>query len=84
MQRPFGFLVGRLSMPQYASLGELEAALRDGRLTSAYEVLISARMASGDDAARVLSLLEKQGVAVTVSAGHCGDAIASRAERRPA
>ncbi len=71
-------------MPQYSSLAALEAALGDGRLTSAYEVLLSAKMASGEDAARVLSLLERQGIAVTVSAGHCGDAIASRAERRSA
>ncbi len=71
-------------MPQFSSLAEVEAALGDGRLTPAYEVLISAKMASGEDAARILSLLDKRGVAVTVSAGHCGDAIASRAERRPA
>lgn len=71
-------------MPQFSTLTELEAALGDGRLTPAYEVLMSAKMASGADAVRILSLLEKQGIAVTVSPGHCGDAIASRAERRPA
>ena len=72
-----------LPMPQFSTLAEVEAALGDGRLTPAYEVLMSAKMASGDDADRVLSLLEKRGIAVRVSAGHCGDAIASRAERRP-
>lgn len=71
-------------MPQFSTLTELEAALGDGRLTPAYEVLMSAKMASGADAVRILSLLENRGIAVTVSAGHCGDAIASRAERRPA
>lgn len=71
-------------MPQFSSLADVEAALGDGRLTSAYEVLISAKMASGGEAARVLALLEGRGIAVTVSPGHCGDAIASRAERRPA
>ena len=70
-------------MPQYSTLGEVEAALNDGRLTPAWEVLMSAKMASGDEAARVLSILEQRGIAVTVSAGHCGDAIATRAERRP-
>ena len=72
-----------LPVPQFSTLAEVEAALRDGRLTPAYEVLMSAKMASGDDADRVLTLLEQRGIAVTVSAGHCGDAIASRAERRP-
>jgi hypothetical protein len=71
-------------MPQYSTIAEVEAALRDGRLTPAWEVLMSAKMASGDDAARVLSILEERGIAVTVSGGHCGDAIATRAERRPA
>jgi hypothetical protein len=71
-------------MPQYSSLAAIEAAVGDGRLTSAYELLLSATMAIGDDAARVLSLLEKHGIAYTVSPGHWGDAIASRAERRPA
>lgn len=71
-------------MPQFSTLTELEAALGDGRLTPAYEVLMSAKMASGPDAARILALLEARGIAVTVSPGHGGDAIASRAERRPA
>ena len=70
-------------MPQYSTLSEVEAALRDGRLTPAWEVLVSAKMASGDDAARILSILEQRGIAVTVSPSHCGDAIATRAERRP-
>ena len=71
-------------MPQFSSLAEVEAVLGDGRLTSSYEVLISSKMASDEDAARILSLLRQRGVAVTVSAGHYGDAIASRAERRHA
>ena len=71
-------------MPQFSSLAELEAALADGRLTPAYEVLLSSTMASGPDAMRILALLEQRGIAVTVSPGHFGDAVASRAERRPA
>lgn len=70
-------------MPQYSTLAEIEAALRDGRLTPAWEVLMSAKMASGNDGAPVLSILEGRGIALTVSAAHCGDAIATRAERRP-
>jgi hypothetical protein len=71
-------------MPQFSSLADIEAALGDGRLTRAWELLLSEKMARDKDATRVLSLLEKQGVAFTVSAHHHGDAIASRAERRSA
>ena len=71
-------------MPQFSSLADIEAALSDGRLTRAWELLLPEKMARDDGATRVLSMLEKQGVAVTVSPYHQGDAIASRAERRPA
>lgn len=69
-------------MPQYSSLAAIEAALSDGRLTRSWELLLSEKMVRDQDAKRVLSLLEQQGVAFTVSPQHHGDAIASRAERR--
>ena len=69
-------------MPQYSSLADIEAALRDGRLTRSWELILSEKMVRDQDATRVLSLLEQQGVAFTVSPHHHGDAIASRAERR--
>ena len=69
-------------MPQYSSLADIEAALSQGRLTRAWELLLPEKMARDQDATRVLALLEKQGVAFTVSPHHHGDAIASRAERR--
>lgn len=70
-------------MPQFSSLAEVEAALRDGRLTGAWELLLSEKMARSAGADRVLPLLDEHGIAYTVSPGHWGDAIASRAERRP-
>lgn len=69
-------------MPQYASLADIEAAVTDGRLTRAWELLLPEKMVRDLDAGRVLSLLEQKGVAFTVSPHHHGDAIASRAERR--
>lgn len=69
-------------MPQYSSLADIEAALSDGRLTPAWELLLPEKMARDEDATRILSMLEQQGVAFTVSPQHYGDAIASRAERR--
>jgi hypothetical protein len=69
-------------VPQYSSLADIEAALRDGRLTHSWELLLSEKMARGEGAQRVLGLLEQQGVAFTVSPHHYGDAVASRAERR--
>jgi hypothetical protein len=77
------FLQGPDSVPQYASLAEVEAALLGGRLTRGYELLLSEKMARGEGGDRVLALLDAHGIAFTVSAGHWGDAIASRAERRP-
>ena len=71
-------------MPQFSSLADIEAALSDGRLTRAWELLVPEKMMRDKDATRVLSMLEQQGVAVTVSPQHYGDAIASRAERRQA
>ena len=71
-------------MPQFSSLSAVEAALSDGRLTRDYQVLLSERMVREENADRVLALLQQHGVAFTVSAYHYGDAIASRAERRPA
>ena len=71
-------------MPQFATLAAVEAALADGRLTRHYELLLSEKMARAENASHVLALLEKHGVAVTVSPHHYGDAVASRAERRSA
>ena len=71
-------------MPQFSALADVEAALADGRLTRDYQLLLSETMARGENASRVLALLEKHGVAVIVSPHHYGDAVASRAERRPA
>lgn len=71
-------------MPQFASLADIEAALSDGRLSHAWELLVPEKMVRDKEAPRVLSMLEQRGVAVTVSPHHYGDAIASRAERRPA
>lgn len=70
-------------MPQFASLSDIEAALRDGGLTPEYELLVSEKMVRDEKAERVLALLRQRGVSVTVSAHHFGAAIASRAERRP-
>ena len=71
-------------MPQFSSLADIEAALSDGRLSRAWELLVPEKMARDKEAPRVLSMLEQRGIAVTVSPHHYGDAIASRAERRPA
>jgi hypothetical protein len=71
-------------MPQFSSLSAVEAALRDGGLTADYQLLLSEKMVREQDADRVLSLLKERGVQFTVSTFHYGDAIASRAERRPA
>jgi hypothetical protein len=71
-------------VPQFSSLADVEAALGAGRLTRDYQLLLSEKMARDENADRVLSLLEKHGVAFTVSPHHHGDAVASRAERRPA
>ena len=71
-------------MPQFPSLSAVEAALRDGALTRDYELLLPEKMAREANADRVLSLLKERGVQFTVSTHHYGDAIASRAERRPA
>jgi hypothetical protein len=68
-------------MPQFSSLSQIEAALRDGGLTPEYQLLFSEKMVREENAERVLSLLQEHGVAFTVSAYHYGDAIASRAER---
>ena len=71
-------------MPQFPSLSAVEAALREGALTPEYQLLVSEKMVREQDADRVLSLLKERGVQVSVSPYHYGDAIASRAERRPA
>ena len=71
-------------MPQFPSLSAVEAALREGALTPEYQLLLSEKMVREENADRVLSLLKERGVQVTVSTYHYGDAIASRAERRPA
>lgn len=71
-------------MPQFSSLADIEAALSDGRLTPAWELLLPEKMTRDKDATRILAMLAQRGVAVTVSPHHYGDAIASRAERRPA
>jgi hypothetical protein len=70
-------------MPQFSSLSDIEAALRSGGLTGDYELLLSEKMVRDKNAEHVLSLLRQRGVAFTVSPHHYGDAIASRAERRP-
>lgn len=69
-------------MPQFSSLSQVEAALRDGGLTREYQLLFSEKMVREENAERVLSLLQEHGVSFTVSTYHYGDAIASRAERR--
>ncbi|MGQ0713118.1 MAG: hypothetical protein ACT4PJ_05230 [Gemmatimonadaceae bacterium] len=71
-------------MPQFSSLSAIETALQSGGLSRDYELLISEKMAREDNADRVLALLQERGIAYTVSAHHYGEAIASRAERRPA
>lgn len=71
-------------VPQYSSLSDIEAAVRDGRLSSAWELLLPERMTRDGEAARVLAMLAEKGVMVHVSASHHGEAIASRAERRSA
>jgi hypothetical protein len=70
-------------MPQFSSLSDIEAALREGALTRDYELLLSEKMVRDEKAEQVLTLLRQRGVAFTVSAHHVGAAIASRAERRP-
>ena len=82
MQRLARFADRQDSVPQFASLSAVEAALRDGALTPDYELLLSEKMVRDQDAERVLALLRERGVQVTVSNAHYGDAIASRAERR--
>jgi hypothetical protein len=69
-------------MPQFSSLSDIEAALRDGALTRDYELLLSEKMVRDEKAEHVLALLRQRGVSFTVSPQHVGAAIASRAERR--
>lgn len=71
-------------MPQFPSLSAVETALREGALGPDYQLLLSEKMVREKDADRVLSLLKERGIQFTVSTDHYGDAIASRAERRPA
>jgi hypothetical protein len=70
-------------MPQFSSLSDIEAALQNGGLTGDYELLLSEKMVRDQNAEHVLALLRQRGVSFTVSPHHYGDAIASRAERRP-
>lgn len=71
-------------MPQFPSLSAVETALREGSLGPDYQLLLSEKMVREAGAERVLSLLKERGIQFTVSTYHYGDAIASRAERRPA